>query len=380
MNVLLVHDWLTGMRGGEKCLEILCRQFPEARLFTLLHRRGSVSPAIEAMRIKTSFLQYAPGDHRYLLPLMPRAIESIRVPGDVELVVSLSHAVAKGIRVPPGVRHVCYCFTPMRYAWHLRDQYFPKTAANASLCSRLKARARDRLLDRLRYWDRAASRGVDEFVAISRTVARRITECYGRSSRIVYPPVDTDFYLPATSPRDDFYLCLSALVPYKRIDLAIDACRSLGRKLIVVGQGPELARYRQLAASDVQFLGWQPDEVLRELLQRCRALIFPGEEDFGIVPLEAQACGTPVICFGAGGATETVLPADNVRRGTGRWFARQTVESLTAAIVWFEQHADQCCPRLARQQAERFTAAQFERELLAILNEAAPKPRAAKAA
>jgi glycosyltransferase involved in cell wall biosynthesis len=367
MNVLLVHDWLTGMRGGEKCLEVLCRHFPAARLFTLLHRRGSVSPTIEAMRIKTSFLQHAPGDYRYWLPLMPRAIESFRVPDDVELVVSLSHAVAKGIRVPPGVRHVCYCFTPMRYAWHLRNDYFKRADAAGGLIGRLKARARDRLLNRLRDWDRTSSRRVDEFVAISRTVAGRIADCYGRESRIVYPPVDTQFYVPAAGPREDFYLCLSALVPYKRIDLAVEACRRLGRRLVVVGSGPQLAACRRLAGPGVEFLGWQPAEVLRELLYRCRALIFPGQEDFGIVPLEAQACGTPVICYGVGGATETVLPADDRQVGTGRWFASQSVQSLMAAVRWFEDHPDQCSSRLARLQAERFTVARFERELLAIL-------------
>jgi glycosyltransferase involved in cell wall biosynthesis len=367
MNVLLVHDWLTGMRGGEKCLEVLSRHFPTARLFTLLHRRGSVSPTIEAMRIETSFLQHAPGDYRYWLPLMPQAIQSFRVPDDVELVVSLSHAVAKGIRVPPGVRHVCYCFTPMRYAWHLRDDYFGRADAAAGLLGRIKAAARNRLLAGLRQWDRDSSGRVDEFVAISRTVAGRIADCYGRESRVVYPPVDTRFYVPAPGPRDDFYLCLSALVPYKRIDLAVEACSRMGRRLVVVGSGPQLTACRRLAGEGVQFLGWQSAEVLRELLQRCRALIFPGQEDFGIVPLEAHACGTPVICYGVGGATETVLPADNRHVGTGRWFANQSVDSLTAAMHWFEEHPEQCSPRLARQQAERFTTARFERELLSIL-------------
>lgn len=367
MNVLLVHDWLTGMRGGEKCLESLCRMFPGARLFTLLHHRGSVSPTIEAMRIQTSFLQHFPGNYRYLLPLMPQAIERFRVPGDVDLVVSLSHAVAKGIRVPPGVRHVCYCFTPMRYAWHLRHDYFGSAQTARNPLARAKTLVRERLLERLRRWDQAASRGVSEFVAISRTVAGRIHECYGRSSRVVCPPVDIDFYQPNAGPRDDFYLCLSALAPYKRIDLAVEACRVLGRRLIVVGSGPELARCQRLADSSVEFLGWQPADVLRELLQRCRALIFPGHEDFGIVPVEAQACGAPVICYGVGGATETVLPATESELGTGRWFKRQTVESLTAAICWFENHAGQCCPRLARRQAEQFTVAQFERQMRSVL-------------
>src|SRR5262249_33661219 len=271
-RVTLVHDWLTGMRGGEKCLEVLCRRWPRARLFTLLHRAGAVAPAIEALRPRTSFLQFLPGVHRYyryLLPLMPAAAGSLHLPR-CDLVVSLSHCLAKAARPPRGVPHVCYCFTPMRYAWHLRDAYFGEAKK-----SNLKARAAGRLLAALRDWDRRTAARVTHFVAISRTVQRRIGDCYGRPSAVIYPPVDTDFYRPGPVPREDYYLAASALAPYKRLDLAIAACARLGRRLVVVGSGQDAGRLRARAGPGVQFLCWQPDAVLRDHLRRCRALLFP---------------------------------------------------------------------------------------------------------
>ncbi len=371
MKLALVHDWLTGMRGGEKCLEVLCRAFPDAELFTLLHVPGRTSAAIERMRIHTSFLQRVPGagrHYRYLLPLMPRAVESLRLPSDVDAVVSLSHAVAKGVRPPPGVPHICYCFTPMRYAWHLRDEYFGRGSKERAGLERLirgpLELARDAVLDRIRRWDQRASDRVTHFVAISQTVARRIEECYGRSSTVIYPPVDTEFYTPADVAREDFYLCVSALSPYKRIDLAIDACRRLGRRLVIIGDGPERRRLARMAGPHAQLLGWQPDEVIRDHLRRCRALLFPGVEDFGIVPLEAAACGTPVIARQRDGATETVLPASDSSRGTGVFFGDSSAESLAAAIHWFESHDKHFDTSLARRQAERFATARFERELI----------------
>lgn len=231
MRIALVHDWLTGMRGGEKCLEVLCRRFPDAHLFTLIHAPGRTSPAIERMRITTSFLQRFPGvtrHYRYLLPLMPSAVERLEIPADVDLVLSFSHAVAKSIQPPPGVPHVCYCFTPMRYAWHRRDDYF--VASNRFSNSTVGA-VRGLLLDWLRQWDQRTCDRVTEFVAVSKTVAARIEESYGRTSRVVYPPVDTHFYTPADVPREGYYLCVSALVPYKRIDLAVESCNRLRRRL-----------------------------------------------------------------------------------------------------------------------------------------------------
>ena len=374
MRIALVHDWLTGMRGGEKCLEVLCRRFPDARLYTLLRVPGATSPAIERMQITTSFLQRLPGavrHYRYLLPLMPRAIERIEIAADVDLVVSFSHAVAKSVRPPQGVPHVCYCFTPMRYAWHRRADYF---AVSGRVGNGPISAARNMVLDWIRDWDQKTSDRVSHFVAISHTVARRIAECYGRASRVIYPGVDTRFYTPAAA-REDYYVCVSALVPYKRIDLAIEACNRLGRRLVVIGDGPQRQRLAGLAGPGVFVAGWRSDEEIRHHLRRARALLFPGHEDFGIVPLEAHACGTPVIAFGQGGATETVLPASATRSGTGLWFAEQTVASLCGAISTLESHPDWFDPELARQQAERFSLERFERDLVDYVEEVGCRAR-----
>jgi glycosyltransferase involved in cell wall biosynthesis len=373
-RVVLVHDWLTGMRGGEKCLEVLCRRWPAARLFTLLHRPGSVAPAIEALRRRTSFLQRLPGVHRhyrYLLPLMPLAVGTWRLP-PCDLVVSFSHCVAKAARPPAGVPHVCYCFTPMRYAWHLRDAYF-----GPGRLPGLRARAVGGLLALLRDWDRRTADRVTHFLAISRTVQRRIAECYGRPSTVLYPPVDTDFYAPAGVRREDYYLVVSAFAPYKRLDLAVAACNALGRPLVVIGTGQDEARLRALAGPTVRFLGWQPDAVIRDHLRRCRALLFPGEEDFGIVPVEAQACGAPVVAFGRGGVTETVVPPGGRAAPTGLWFEEQTDECLAEAVLRLERSAGDFDPAAARRQAQRFNAARFAEELLAYLAGVLGRPAAA---
>jgi glycosyltransferase involved in cell wall biosynthesis len=290
-RVALVHDWLTGMRGGEKCLEVACRRWPAAPLFTLLQRPGAVSAAIEHRPLHTSWLQRFPEVsryYRYLLPLMPAATASWRLP-PCEMVLSFSHCVAKAVRPPKGAIHVCFCFTPMRYAWHMRNAYFGR----ASQFGPMRA-LRDRFWQWLRDWDRRTAAGVTHFLAISRTVQQRIKECYDRESQVIYPPVDTDFFFPAPVAREDFYLVVSAFAPYKRLDLAIEVCKQLKRKLVIIGTGQSEPRLRALAGPTIHFLGWQPDPVVRDHFRRCRALLFPGEEDFGIVPLEAQACGTPV--------------------------------------------------------------------------------------
>jgi glycosyltransferase involved in cell wall biosynthesis len=383
-RVVLTHDWLTGMRGGEKCLEIVARRWPAARLFTLLHRRGSVSADIERLRPSTSFLDYFPGAHRYyryLLPLMPAAVASWRLP-PADLVVSFSHCVAKAAR--PAVAntgptpHVCYCFTPMRYVWNLRQAYFGGRVRG------LPARLLDRFLDALRDWDRRTAAGVSHFIAISKTVSARIRECYGRDSTVIYPPVDTDFYTPAPVPREAFYLVVSAFAPYKRLDLALAACKKLGRHLVVIGTGQDSARLRALAGSGVQFLGWQPDEVIRDNLRRCRALLFPGVEDFGIVPVEAMASGAAVIALGQGGTTETVVPLDAAGREepTGLLFQEQTVDSLAEAIAQFERNVNMFDPGASRRQALRFTTFRYQQQLFEFLDnllrpDSRPIPRAA---
>jgi len=374
---ILVHDWLTGMRGGEKCLELVCRRFPSAPLFTLLHRKGSVSPIIEQRSIRHSFLQRFPGVsryYRYLLPMMPMAV-GWRIP-ECDLVVSFSHCVAKGVQPPNGVPHVSYCFTPMRYAWHMKNAYFGQERIRRSGIGRLKAFAVDSLLSRIRNWDLRTASRVTHFIAISRTIQHRIRECYDRDSVVIYPPVDTEFYTPAAVPREDFYLVVSAFAPYKRIDLAMDACRKLGRRLVIIGSGQDTKRLQMLSGSKIEFLGWQSDEVIRDHMRRCRALLFPGEEDFGIVPVEAQACGAPVIAFGRGGATETIV--DGV---TGTFFEEQSVDSLAEAMESFERESYD--PLAARRNAELFESGRYERELFAYLgavvnrNESMPERRAA---
>jgi glycosyltransferase involved in cell wall biosynthesis len=361
-RVALVHDWLTGMRGGEKCLDVLCRRWPHAELFTLIHTSGQLARSIEQLAIHTSFLQRLPGVnryYRYLLPLMPAAIESFRLAG-YDLVVSLSHCVAKGIRPPPGVPHVCYCFTPMRYAWHLRAAYFAGLGA-------LKGVAVRALLRFLQDWDVRTAARVTHFIAISKTVQQRIWDCYGRDSAVIYPPVNTSFYTPARVRREDYYLVVSAFAPYKRIDLAIEACNRLQRCLLVIGTGQDERRLKALAGPTIRFAGWQPDPVIRDHFRRCRALLFPGEEDFGIVPLEAQACGTPVIAFGRGGATETILPLGGPAAPTGVWFAEQTADALLAAMTHFESCLGEFAPGVCRRQAQRFNQHRFEQEIMAYL-------------
>ena len=362
-RIALVHDWLTGYRGGEKCLAVLCRHFPNAPVYTLLHARGSLPDVIERMDIRPSFLQRLPRIeryYRYTLPVMPLAARWRIEPCD--LVVSLSHAVAKAARPPAGVPHVSYCFTPMRYAWHMRESYFAQRVRG------LKARLVDRMLGALRSWDRRTADRVTHFVAISETIRRRIHECYGRESVVIYPPVDTDFYtLDPAVRREDYYLVISAFAPYKRVDLAIEACNRLGRRLVVIGSGQDAKRLKALAGPAVEFLGWRPDAELREHLRQCRALLFPGEEDFGIVPVEANACGTPVIAYGRGGATETIVPLKG-DDPTGEWFEDQTVESLVAAMERVERRVDRLDPAAARRQALRFDHRRYEAELLAYLS------------
>lgn len=360
LRIALVHDWLTGMRGGEKCLEVLCEAFPNASLHTLIHRKGALSPAIESMSIRTSPLQRIPGvarHYRKLLPLMPLSARSWNVEG-ADLVVSFSHCVAKSIVVPRGVPHVSYCFTPMRYAWDGRDGYLGSWSDRP-----IRRALAGTLLDSLRRWDRDTAGRVTHFIAISETIRDRIARCYGRESRVITPPVNVDFYHPGTNPppREDYYLVVSALVPYKRIDQAVIACERLNRRLIVIGEGTERARLQAVAGPNTTFLGWRSDEEIRDHYRRCRALLFPGEEDFGIVPVEAIACGAPVIALGRGGVSETVDSS------AGRTYPEPTVESLAAEIREWERLGRPHDPRLARRRAELYSTPVYRERMLRFL-------------
>ena len=325
MRVALVHDWLTGMRGGEKVLEAFAERFPEAPIYTIVHRPGSVSASIERHPIHTSFVQGLPGgstSYQRYLPLMPAAIERFDLRG-YDLVLSTSHCVAKGARVHPGTLHLCYCHTPMRYVWPAYEEYFGegRVGAPASWFMPL-------LASWLRTWDVASLPRVDSFAANSAHVAARIGRWYGRHARVIHPWVDTEtFRPPVGSRRAPYDLILSALVPYKRIDVALEAYRDRPEELVIAGTGVERDRLMRFAPRNVRFLGWlRRDETVR-LVQGCRFLLFPGEEDFGIVPVEAMACGKPVIALARGGALETVREAE-----TGLFFDEPTPGALREAV------------------------------------------------
>jgi glycosyltransferase involved in cell wall biosynthesis len=325
-RIALAHDWIVRMRGGEKCLEILCELYPDAEIFTLVHRAGSVTEAIERHRVRTSALQHlrwAREHHQHFLPLYPLAMRTLR-PFGIDCLVSISTAVAKAVATPEETLHVCYCNTPMRYVWDQFDDYFGP--GNASL----PVRAAMRLLRRpLQKWDLRTARFPHHYIGNSRNVSERIRRIYARESEIIYPPVETGRF--SLSERDDgFFLVVSALVPYKRVDLAVRAATVLGERLVVVGEGGEMERLREISGPTVEFTGWRSDDEIRDHYSACRALLFPGEEDFGIVPVEAIATGKPVVAYARGGALETVLEGPSVK--TGVLFQEQTVESLIRAM------------------------------------------------
>ncbi len=331
MKVALVHDWLTGMRGGERCLEVFCELFPEAPLYTLLHVPGSVSSIIEKRAIHTSFINRLPFSkrgYRNYLPLFPMAIEHFNLKG-YDLIISLSHCVAKGILPSPEALHISYLFTPMRYAWDMFEGYFGKR----------RIKIISVIIHYLRMWDVTSSQRVDHFLCISNYVAKRIKKYYRREAEVIHPPVDTKRFR-ISQHHEDYFLIVSNLAPYKRIDLAIDAFNRLNYPLHIIGTGPEEKRLKSMAGSNISFLGWQKDEIIADHYSKCRALIFPGEEDFGIVPLEAMASGRPVIAYGCGGVLESMLSYDQPekREGkapTGLFFDHQKAESLVEAVERF---------------------------------------------
>ncbi len=324
MRVALVHDWLNGMRGGEKVLESLLEIYPQATIFTLLHERGKVSPRIESHAIVTSWLNRVPGIYRHyrnLLPLFPLAVESLDLRG-FDLVISSSHAVAKGIRTRSAV-HICYCHTPMRYVWDAEDDY-PLSPLRRAVFGLVRPR--------LQKWDCEAANRVDHFVANSRFVRERIREYYGRDAEVIPPPVDTRFFTPSNAvAREDFYLAVGALVPYKRFDIVVKAFNKLDRRLVIAGTGPELKNLRNMARSNIDVRGWVANEELRSLYRRALGLVFAAREDFGMVTVEAQACGCPAIAFGAGGSSEIIQDGMN-----GVLFSEQHPDDVIRAVRRFE--------------------------------------------
>ncbi len=363
MRVAAVHEWLETYAGSERVLEEILALYPQADVFTLVdflpaHHRGF----LDGRRVTTSFIQnlpFARKRFRWYLPLMPFAIEQFDL-SDYDLIISSSHAVAKGVISRPHQPHISYVHSPMRYAWDLQHDYLGGGQWR-SLPPRL-------LMHYLRMWDTRTANGVDYFAANSGFIAQRILKAYRRSAKVIYPPVDVEKFAVAAN-KEDFYVTLSRLVPYKRVDIIIDAfARMPRRRLVVIGDGPGLATLKTRASTNIKFLGRVSNESKRHYLERAKAFVLAGEEDFGIALVEAQACGTPVIAFGRGGATEIVLPGQ-----TGVLFNEQSAEALAAALEQFERMPS-LDPLQIGKNASRFSAARFRREFRALVARATPTP------
>jgi glycosyltransferase involved in cell wall biosynthesis len=365
LRVALVHDWLTGMRGGEKCLEVFCEIFPQADLFTLFHFPGTVSPTIEGHPIHTTWIQRLPflaATYRNYLPLFPLAIEGLSLK-DYDLVLSSSHCVAKAARAPASAKHLSYVFTPIRYMWDMYDSYFGRES-NAGRLSRLLM---PWVAPLFRKWDVRTCRRVDHFFADSDHVRKRIRRYYQREAEVIPVPVDTGRFRISAGPRE-YYLMVTALAPYKRVDLAVRAFNRLGLKLIIVGTGPLRERLQGESGENITWFGWADSEQLTQLYGECRALIFPGGEDAGITPLEAQASGRPVVAYGVGGALETVVPWSDFQSGQkdffgGVFFYRQTEEALIEAVRTLEGLLHLIQPEKLRDYARTFDREVFKERM-----------------
>lgn len=362
LKVAVIHDWLVTYAGAERVLERMLSAFPQADIFSLIdflkpEQRGFIGHR----SVKTSFIQNLPKArtaYRQYLPLMPLAIEQFDLSG-YDLVLSSSHAVAKGVLTGPEQLHVCMCYSPIRYAWDLQHQYLRES----NLEQGVKSAVVRALLHYVRLWDVRTAPNVDMFISISEFIAKRINKVYRRPSLVLYPPVDT-FAFTVSEERSDFYMTASRMVPYKRIDLIVEAfSRMPDKRLIVIGDGPEMAKIRALAAPNVTIMGYQSFEVMRDHMRRARAFVFAAEEDFGIAPIEAQACGTPVIAYGRGGALETVRDGE-----TGLFFEEQTPRSLMEAIFRFEDREAKFNPKTCRTNALRFSNERFDLEFKQAMN------------
>lgn len=388
LRVAVVHDWLVVYGGAERVLEHILDCFPQADVFSLIdYVPDSQRVFLRGKQPRTSFFQNIPGiarHYRKFLPLMPLAIEQFNL-REYDLVVSSSYCVAKGVLTGPNQTHLCYCHSPMRYAWDHYHDYLQEHKLERGPISWFVRWQ----LHQIRTWDVRSNNMVDHFVANSKFVQARIRKFYQRDSALVYPPVETDLFSLQTD-KENFYVAAGRLVPYKRLDLVVDAFSVMSdRQLVLIGDGPEITKLRSKAGPNVKVLGFQPNDVLKDYLSRARAFIFPSEEDFGIIPVEAQACGTPVIAFGSGGALETVLPfvEENLgMKATGVFFNQQTPESLIAAIECFEKHETDFNPYFISEHAAKFSPTSFKTQLLeqirwALLNRSyippAPLPPAA---
>jgi len=363
LRVAVVHDWLVASGGAERVLAQILACYPQAELFALVDFMTAGERRFLGERpVHTSFLQklpFARRHYRSFLPLMPVAIESFDLSG-FDLVISSSFSIAKGVLTGPDQLHVSYVHSPMRYAWDLQHQYLRE----AGLERGLRGFVTRSLLHRMRLWDARTANGVDAFIANSDFIARRIWKTYRRESVVICPPVDVDYFRPGSAPREDFYLTASRLVPYKCVGLIVEAfARMPQRRLVVIGDGPEYARLRARAPANVQLLGYQSNAVVREHMQRARGFVFAALEDFGIVPVEAQACGTPVIAFGRGGVTESVMDGKS-----GVFFHQQTPEALVQAIERFEARPTAFNEREIRANALRFAPDRFRQKFRAFVD------------
>lgn len=361
-RIALVHEWLVTYRGAERVVESFASLFPNAPIFTLVHRKGSQPAAIESRDIRTSFLQklpFATTKWRHYLPLMPAAIESLDL-SDYDFVLSSSFCVAKGVITRPDAVHLSYCHTPMRYVWEQQHEYFGPTRAGP-----LTRAVATFATSYLRTWDEASARRVDHYVANSAHVAARVRKRYGANAEVIHPPVDCSrFDLPETTSTRDYYVLLGAFAPYKRVDLAIEAFQRMGRRLLIGGGGQEAKKLARLLkpGSSVELVGEISSEKIASFLGNAKAFIFPGEEDFGIAPVEAQACGVPVIAFGRGGALETVRGLD-APAPTGLFFEEQSIESIIDAVERFEAQEKSFDPRAIRTHALAFSEPRFKQEI-----------------
>lgn len=367
MKIALVCDWLVTYAGSERFLGEMIHCFPNADVFAVVDFLPSDERHfLQNKPVKTTFIQklpFAKKMYRSYLPLMPLAIEQLDV-SSYDLIISSSHAVSKGVITGPDQVHISYIHSPMRYAWDLQHQYLKESGLEKGI----KGYAAKYLLHKLRMWDQRTANGVDHFVANSEFIARRIWKTYRREAEVIYPPLNLDLFTPGTG-KEDFYLAASRLVPYKKMDLIVESFASMpDKKLVVIGSGPDLDKVKAKAGKNVDVLGFQPDDKLLSYMQRAKALIFAAEEDFGLVPLEAQACGTPVIAYGKGGALETVCGLDHVAP-TGLFFPEQTVGSIRAAVELFEQSQGKISAESCVKNARRFAPKQFREKFKQFVRE-----------
>jgi len=360
VKIALVHEWLTNYAGSERVVEQMLLVFPEADVFaTIDFVPDKERFFLQGKTVKTTFIQnlpFARTKYRQLLPLAPLAVEQHNLSG-YDLIISSSHAVAKGVLTGPDQLHLCMCYSPIRYAWDLQHQYLGETGLDKGL----KGFIAKWLLHKIRLWDSRTANGVDAFMAISNFIARRIWKVYRRESEVIYPPVDVHgFDFCAT--KEDFYMTASRMVPYKKIDIIVEAFSKLpDKQLIVIGEGPDFEKIKLKAAPNVKMLGYQQFNVMKDYMQRAKAFIFAAEEDFGITPLEAQACGTPVIAFGKGGALETIRGLDHAEP-TGLFFTEQTADAVVAAVKQFESLQTRITSKACRENALRFSPERFRAE------------------